>query len=488
MLSKLPERFDIARAGDKLLIFAPGRESEVRALAGRSREELEVALPGSFSLQGRGRPLVVSLNGKMLVLRHGYHGGLLRSLTRDLFWGGGRLLKEISVLAAAKKGGIDVPEVVGGIVTECRGGLTKLDLITTYLPGTEDLLSYYRNWKLPAGRSRLREKRAIIRRAADQVARLHNQGIFHADLQLKNILIGRTGEDIRVFLLDFDRSYQRKRLSPAARRRNLARLYRSFQKVKLSHPDLSERDCLVFLSRYLSRLSVSGKREFRLIIKKTGVGCLHLLFWKWRKKMGGGYYARPFSGGETALSRRGDDFYLEGSEYHILAPALVGRRSRVFQIRTPAGRRLALKLPVNRDRETLRALKREARKARRLDRAGLPHAALVDSGRGYVLQEWISGVRGDAWFRQWREEGSSPASPALLRLQKLFQRALRHRIYVRDLNQNNIIWNGVHWVIIDCGSVKRKRNRRKVEQLYRQELEREWSGLLGAGGDDFLSP
>lgn len=481
VLNRLPEGFGVARTGRKLLLFAPGRESEVRKLAGRSREDLEADFSGTASLQGRGRPLVVAVKEKPLVLRHGYHGGLLRGLTRDRFLGSGRLLKEISVLAAARRGGINVPEAVGGIVTGSRGGMSKLDLITAYLPGTEDLLSCYQNRSFSVGRDRLSEKREIIRRAADQVARLHNQGIFHADLQLKNILVERARGDIRIFLLDFDRSYQREELTPSARRRNLARLYRSFRKAKLAHPTLSERDCLIFLFRYLSRLSVSGRGEFRAIVKKGRVGRLHQFFWWTREKFGGGYYARPFAGQEKAVLKEGDYLFLRGRRYLIMAPPLLGRRSRVFQVRTEQGRQLAWKVPVDRLPEALRSLKREGRKDRRLTRAGLAHAGLIKSGRDYLLQEWIEGVRGDVWLRRWREEGSPSGSEPLRRLKELFRSALRRRIYIRDLNPNNLVWDGGRWVIIDCGSVKRKRSRRAAEELYRREWRREWPELLAAG-------
>jgi len=166
-------------------------------------------------------------------------------------------------------------------------------------------------------------------------------------------------------------------------------------------------------------------------------------------------------------------------------PPLLGRRSRVFQVRTPEGRQLALKLAVNQLPETLRSFKRESRKAHRLTRFGLAHADLIDSGRDYLLQEWISGVRGDVWIRRWREEGASSDSLSFRRFKELFQRALSHRVYVRDLNRNNLVWDGARWVIIDCGSVKRKRTHRAAAELYRKELEREWPELIAMVGEAF---
>ena len=168
-----------------------------------------------------------------------------------------------------------------------------------------------------------------------------------------------------------------------------------------------------------------------------------------------------------------------------MASPLAGRRSRVFRVRTEEGRELALKLAADRHRNTLRSLKRAPRKAARLSRAGLASAGLVESGRNYLLQEWISGTRGDAWLRRWREEGAPPDSLPLRRLGELLRRAIRRRVYVRDLNRNNLVWDGRRWVIIDCGSVKRQMSRRKTEELYRREWKREWPELSAALRGDF---
>jgi len=64
------------------------------------------------------------------------------------------------------------------------------------------------------------------------VAALHKAGVFHADLNLRNILVHPGPEGVRIALLDFDRAW----LGPVplgarARRRNLRRLVRSLAKL-----------------------------------------------------------------------------------------------------------------------------------------------------------------------------------------------------------------------------------------------------------------
>jgi len=56
--------------------------------------------------------------------------------------------------------------------------------------------------------------------------------VFHADLNLRNILVHAGPEGVRAALLDFDRAWLGTApLRPAARRRNLRRLVRSLVKL-----------------------------------------------------------------------------------------------------------------------------------------------------------------------------------------------------------------------------------------------------------------
>ena len=66
------------------------------------------------------------------------------------------------------------------------------------------------------------------RQAGRAVAAMHIEGVWHADLNVHNILIDAQH---RAWLIDFDRGRQFERLSEAKRHSNLERFHRSMRKV-----------------------------------------------------------------------------------------------------------------------------------------------------------------------------------------------------------------------------------------------------------------
>ncbi len=285
---RLPEGFRVRRAGGKISICRAGREDVIAGLA----EGGGVARRTVRRLRGRGRPAVVEAGGELLVVRHYYHGGIFRKLTGDLFPGTGRFLNELRLLESARRGEVAVPEPVGLLIEPVFPALFRADLVTVYLPESVDLLSHCRNL---AASGPGRCPPGVISAAGRQVARLHRAGILHGDLQLKNILVRPVRTPPEVFLLDFDRAREGP-ATPAGRRRNLRRLYRSFLKMTLAGPGTSRYDPIRFLRAY-----APGDREFRrrtvaaVRRRRPGFG-LRRVKWKLSLFLGGGYYARPMRG------------------------------------------------------------------------------------------------------------------------------------------------------------------------------------------------
>lgn len=285
---RLPEGFGVRWTGGKICVYPVRRETVILDLAGGE----EVTRRAVRRLRGRGRPSVVETGGERLVVRHYYHGGIFRGLTGDLFPGVGRFLNELFLLEAARRGGVAVPEPAGVLIEPAGLSLYRADLVTVYLSGSIDLLSYCRELyssaevRYPAGMT------GIVAAAGRQVARLHRTGILHGDLQLKNILVLPSRTPPGVLLLDFDRA-RKSPVTEASRRSNLRRLYRSFLKMNLSRPGVSRYHPIRFLRAY-----APGDREFRrrmiaAVRRRRAANWLHRTKWKLSLSLRGSYYARP---------------------------------------------------------------------------------------------------------------------------------------------------------------------------------------------------
>ncbi|MEA1927357.1 MAG: hypothetical protein U9N73_04065 [Candidatus Auribacterota bacterium] len=170
----------------------------------------------------------------------------------------------------------------------------------------------------------------------------------------------------------------------------------------------------------------------------------------------------------------GDTIRIGGKDFRIVTIAGKGRRSIVYQVENQDGLRFALKIPINKEPKTLNSLRKEKEKGRAYARYGFRHAGIICSGENYILKNWVEGLRGDRWTRQWAEEGFSPHDPRIINLIELLRYSAEKKIYLRDLNQNNLIWDGESWVIIDTGSIKKRFSRSRILRLYREYISENW--------------
>jgi 3-deoxy-D-manno-octulosonic acid kinase len=171
---------------------------------------------------GRGAAWRIVLPGGVhAVLRENRRGGLVRHLVARHYLGvRPRPFTELAVTAEARRRGVPAPEVLAARVD---GRLVyRGALVTRELPGALPLLAALSR----ADDAGVRD--ALAASAGRTVARLHDAGVFHVDLNLGNILVSDAG----TALVDFDRArLGRGPLDAAARRRNLRRLGRSLRKL-----------------------------------------------------------------------------------------------------------------------------------------------------------------------------------------------------------------------------------------------------------------
>jgi tRNA A-37 threonylcarbamoyl transferase component Bud32 len=176
--------------------------------------------------KGRHRVWFVRHGERELVLRHYYRGGLVGRLISDSYWRTSlnhcRSIAEFSLLQTLCNLSLPVPRPCAARV-EWRGLCYKADILIERIPNSQDVARL------------LIEQRALTDQEwfliGQTVRRLHDQGVYHADLNCHNLLLDTSGG---CWVIDFDRCALR--TDEGWKVDNLARLLRSLQKEQRLHP------------------------------------------------------------------------------------------------------------------------------------------------------------------------------------------------------------------------------------------------------------
>lgn len=191
-------------------------------------------------------PSIPLEDGKGMVLRQYSHGGLLRSITGNLYLFGSRSFREIALTEEIRSCGIPTIKPIGAIHRLIFPPFYQAYFLSLEIPRAMDLIQCFREIGLHPPRENLSLKRKIIRSAGILLRQFHQAGFFHGDLQLKNILVA--GDQL--FLIDFDRSYRKSVLSIRERMKNLLRLNRSVEKWRRFGLPITRTDRWRFFSVY----------------------------------------------------------------------------------------------------------------------------------------------------------------------------------------------------------------------------------------------
>ncbi|CAM4018766.1 3-deoxy-D-manno-octulosonic acid kinase [Pseudoalteromonas byunsanensis] len=170
--------------------------------------------------EGRSTAWFFKQDQKVNVLKHYWRGGLVGKVLSDQYLYTGlentRVYQEFALLCQLEKLGLPISKPIAAKVS--RAGLIyRGDLITEAVSAAQSLCE------------RLQTRSAThleLKNVATTLARFHKAGVYHADLNINNILFDEQGE---VYLIDFDRG-QLKTPSTAWQQANLSRLQRSFNK------------------------------------------------------------------------------------------------------------------------------------------------------------------------------------------------------------------------------------------------------------------
>lgn len=172
-------------------------------------------------------PVVAMGGGESAVVRRYRRGGMMRHVNAERYFRGHRALEELRVTETARQHGVVVPEVLAA--GERRNGIGYVALFATgFITGAAGLEQVLREDSASG------DTLQVLRATGGQIGAMHEAGIAHPDLNLRNVLVARRADDTAqcVHLIDFDRA----RLfgapvSRALRARDLKRLARSAAKL-----------------------------------------------------------------------------------------------------------------------------------------------------------------------------------------------------------------------------------------------------------------
>lgn len=266
-----PPGYRLLQEGRREILVRDGYEDRLHHQGLLDPAGLWEQSPHHARIMGRGEILIV--RGKEDVAVRKYrHGGLLRRLTGDLFFFGSRPFQEVTITERMRSSGVPTLEVLAAVVERGWGGWYRGYLITRFLPAATDLISYLER------QSEGERRRAVIEKAAEAVRKMHQGGIYHADLHLKNFLV-EEGQGIKIYLIDFDRSKVYAHLNPSLRMKNVKRLDRSAEKFRDRGLPIGEKDKKTFCRAY-----AAGDNEIRPFIRSylEGYRWYRLLYrWGW---------------------------------------------------------------------------------------------------------------------------------------------------------------------------------------------------------------
>ncbi len=240
----LPEGYRLTRSDPLILISRAGRERVLKAIA-QGRADLRKA-PG---IAGRADALRLKSDGSRpsFLVKQYWRGGIFRGVMRQRLLGIRRFISELLLTEIAAAAGLNTARIAGLLLKRVDGIFWTATLVSEEIENAPDLA------RLAAGEypdMPRAARNAVLKAVAGEIRKMHDAGIFHADLHLKNILIQGNNDPPQAFIIDFDRGDYFKQLSLRNRLNNLMRLDRSAEKFNRKSRVISATDRLRMLKYY----------------------------------------------------------------------------------------------------------------------------------------------------------------------------------------------------------------------------------------------
>ncbi len=178
------------------------------------------------------------------IVRSYKRGGFVRHFVRDLYWDHPpRPFAELIGTETVRERGVPTVEVLGAGVERVAFSLYRGTLITREAEG------FLNWWDWLQTHPPAQERQVVTQKVVQAITHMHAAGIYHADLNLTNILVRLESGQLETLIIDFDRArIFTTALSSSRHKHTFDRLLRSIKKLdpKAQFLPFAERD--VFLN------------------------------------------------------------------------------------------------------------------------------------------------------------------------------------------------------------------------------------------------
>jgi len=231
-ISKIPSTFLSDTVGGVTVVVRARYREAIRHALSRTDHLCDQG-DAAYRKFGRGVCLSVPVkedSAERFVIRSYKHGGLFGKLLGGIFCDGNRPLNEVCVNEIALQKGVPAAEVIAVTKKKICGLFYRAHFITKEISGAADVLQFLQETPREVIR---RSKHAIIHALVKLIRDMHDAGIYHADLHLKNILLKQNASgDFSAYIIDLDKSFVVDKLTVEQRMKNLLRLNRSIDKIR----------------------------------------------------------------------------------------------------------------------------------------------------------------------------------------------------------------------------------------------------------------
>ncbi len=271
---ELPAGYEQHHGTEITYVVRRGEQPAIQAMGLTTLANLRDRIDSGES-QGRGR--VAEIFPKLkdrhqpLVLKQVLHGGLYGRLIGGRHLGPERVLRELATTEKARSLGVPVPEIAYLAWTSSRP--CWLFLATVRVTASRNLAQLLN--QEPRGKMRNHSLGA----AARAVREMHDAGLVHSDLNLRNLMVTELTGEPEGFVLDLDRSRFPPEVTDKQRADNLARLLRSLEKDDGLAKQVGTYQRIRFLRDYCGGLNARYVGLKQLVAQRARGFMLHRLAW-----------------------------------------------------------------------------------------------------------------------------------------------------------------------------------------------------------------